>query len=90
MMGVLKVIVDELPEYCAECPYREVVTAQIGEKCRFGWHKIDDSLNRPDWCPLLSSEEFCIVECKTAEQLKSLGHKERIDGFVPPTESDEL
>ena len=57
-MKVIKVIVDELPEYCAECRYREVVTAQRGEKCRFGWHKIDDSLIRPDWCPLMPKDEL--------------------------------
>ena len=78
-MNIIKVIVDMLPEYCAECSYREVVTAQIGEKCRFGWHKIDDSLIRPDWCPLVTHNEafdWMFFESKATQYIVDKLHKE--------------
>ena len=86
-MKVIKVIVDAMPENCVNCPYLEVVTVQIGEKCSFNWQKIDDSLVRPDWCPLMLESDV-VLKTYAADQLRQMGYKEDIDGFYAQ-ESEE-
>jgi hypothetical protein len=62
-MKIIKVVVDELPESCDDCPFPFGGSERPGWQCSImemtndkGHWDIDDH-TRPDWCPLVSSFE---------------------------------
>ena len=62
-MKITKVIVDELPPYCSEC-YFETYEGECGATLEFANmpRQIDTEdggfKSRPDWCPLITDEEY--------------------------------
>jgi hypothetical protein len=58
MNKIIKVIVDELPEYCEDCIYFEQITSTNGAtlKCLLtGKHLSIPEMNKPpSWCPLIT------------------------------------
>ena len=66
-MNVIRVVVDELPEGCNECAFRDYFSADNGDGgimlCTANktderqWQAIYYPSVRPDWCPLAKEGE---------------------------------
>jgi hypothetical protein len=71
-MEVLRVIVDELPEDCKECKFlcQRVKGRSCFWECDAVDKWVDDIDTRPDWCPLITDNDY--VEKRIDELTKRL------------------
>lgn len=85
-MKVLKVIVDEIPSCCRVCEYlvRNSMLASTPNGCHCGltakFMTIEMTETRPDWCPLVASEDLAVSEdgCHWLVEIPGACENERI------------
>ena len=60
-MNIVKVIVDEMPETCADCKF---LSQRVkGGQCHWECDAVDEwvldiEATRPDWCPLITKKGY--------------------------------